>query len=69
MSIFYSDFAYGANQNIVIQKPPEVEMEGQSMSIKQVVNAVDTAINKLPYMEGLYNQLKDELDKMQSTKY
>jgi hypothetical protein len=29
------------------------------MSIEEVVNAVDTAIHKLPYMENLYRQAKD----------
>ena len=37
----------------------------KGMSIEQVVNAVDTDINKLPYMESLYKQLKDEVDKLQ----
>jgi hypothetical protein len=37
------------------------------MSIGQVVNVVDTAIHKLPYMETLYKQLKDEVEKMQRT--
>jgi hypothetical protein len=35
------------------------------MSIEQVVNVVDIAIHKLPYMETLYKQLKDEVDKLQ----
>jgi hypothetical protein len=35
------------------------------MSIEKVVNAVDIAANKLPYMESLYKQLKDEVDKLQ----
>ena len=35
------------------------------MSIEQVVNVVDTDINKLPYMETLYRQIKDEVDKLQ----
>jgi hypothetical protein len=37
------------------------------MSIDQVVNAVDTAIHKLPYMENLYQQAKDQAEKMQRT--
>ena len=37
------------------------------MSIEQVANAVDIAIHKLPYMESLYRQAKDEADKMQRT--
>ena len=38
------------------------------MSIEQVVHAVDTAIHKLPYMENLYLQAKDEAEKMQCTR-
>jgi predicted RNase H-like nuclease (RuvC/YqgF family) len=37
------------------------------MGIEQVVNAVDIAIHKLPYMENLYRQAKDEAEKMQHT--
>jgi hypothetical protein len=37
----------------------------RGMSIAQVVNAVETDINKLPYMESLYKQLKDEVDRLQ----
>jgi cell division septum initiation protein DivIVA len=37
------------------------------MSIKQVVNAVEIAIHKLPYMESLYRQAKDQAEKMQHT--
>jgi hypothetical protein len=37
------------------------------MSIEQVVNVVDTAIHKLPHMESLYRQAKDEAEKMQRT--
>ncbi len=37
------------------------------MSRKQVVNAVDTAIHKLPCMENLYRQAKDQAEKMQHT--
>ncbi len=36
------------------------------MTIEQVVNAVDTDINKLLYMESLYKQLKDAVDKLVS---
>jgi DNA-binding CsgD family transcriptional regulator len=36
-----------------------------SMSIEQVVNAVDIAIHKLPYMENLYRQTKDQAENMQ----
>ena len=35
------------------------------MNIEQVVNAVDVAIHKLPYMENLYKQVKDEVNKLQ----
>jgi hypothetical protein len=37
------------------------------MNIAQVVNVVEIAIHKLPYMESLYKQLKDEVDKLQYT--
>ena len=37
------------------------------MSIAQVVNVVDIAIHKLPHMETLYRQAKDEAEKMQRT--
>jgi queuine/archaeosine tRNA-ribosyltransferase len=33
------------------------------MSIKQVVNAVEIAIHKLPYMGSLYKQIKDAIQK------
>jgi hypothetical protein len=38
------------------------------MSIAQVVNAVEITIHKLPYMESLYKQVKDEVDKLQYTR-
>jgi len=38
------------------------------MSIEQVVNAVEIAIHKLPYMETLYRQVKDVVDNMQRTR-
>jgi hypothetical protein len=38
------------------------------MSIEQVVNVVGIAIHKLPYMESLYKQVKDEVDKLQYTR-
>lgn len=34
------------------------------MSIDQVVNVVDTAANKLPYIESLYEQAKEEVDNL-----
>jgi hypothetical protein len=40
-------------------------MKEKDMSIDQVVNAVEIAIHKLPYMEILYKQAKDEIDKLQ----
>jgi predicted RNase H-like nuclease (RuvC/YqgF family) len=39
----------------------------RGMSIAQVVNAVEIAIHKLPFMETLYRQAKDEAEKMQQT--
>ena len=37
------------------------------MSIEKVANVVEIAIHKLPYMENLYRQAKDQADKMQHT--
>ncbi|HEX5893099.1 MAG TPA: hypothetical protein VFY41_09575 [Nitrososphaeraceae archaeon] len=37
------------------------------MSVDQVVNAIDTAIHKLPHMESLYEQVKDQAEKMRCT--
>ena len=37
------------------------------MSKEQVVNVVEIAIHKLPYMENLYRQAKDQAEKMQHT--
>jgi hypothetical protein len=34
------------------------------MSIEQVANGVEIAIHKLPYMESLYRQIKDEANKL-----
>jgi hypothetical protein len=42
-------------------------MKDKGMSIDQVVNAVEIAIHKLPYMENLYRQAKDQAEKMQCT--
>jgi predicted transcriptional regulator len=39
----------------------------KGMSIEHVVNAIEIAIHKLPHMEGLYGQAKDEVEKMQRT--
>ena len=38
------------------------------MSMDQVVNAVDTAANKLPYMEDLHRQVKEEVNKLRGEK-
>ena len=38
------------------------------MSIETSSNAVDIATNKLPYMESLYKQVKEEVDKLQHTR-
>ena len=37
------------------------------MSIEEQVNVVEIAIHKLPYMENLYEQAKDQVEKMQCT--
>jgi predicted DNA-binding protein YlxM (UPF0122 family) len=42
-------------------------MKGKGLCIEQVVNAVDIAIHKLPHMESLYIQAKDQAEKMQHT--
>jgi hypothetical protein len=38
------------------------------MTIEQLVNAVDIAIHKLPYMEDLYKQVTREVDELQRTR-
>jgi hypothetical protein len=38
------------------------------MNIEQVVNITDIAIHKLPYIESLYEQVKEQVDKMQLTR-
>jgi hypothetical protein len=38
------------------------------MSIEQVVNVVEIAIHKLPYMESLYRQVKDEVNRLRYTR-
>jgi cupin superfamily acireductone dioxygenase involved in methionine salvage len=35
------------------------------MSIEQVANSVDIVLYRLPYMEGLYEIAKREVDRMQ----
>ena len=37
------------------------------MSIAQVANVVEIAIDELPYTESLYEQVKDQVEKMQRT--
>ena len=39
----------------------------RGMSIDKVANTLEIAIHKLPYMETLYRQAKDEAEKMQRT--
>jgi hypothetical protein len=43
-------------------------IENRGMNIEQVVNAVDTAANRLPYMEDLYRQAKEEVDNLKDRK-
>jgi hypothetical protein len=43
-------------------------MKEKGMSIEQVANAVYAAIHKLPYIENLYEQVKEQVQKMQSTR-
>jgi hypothetical protein len=38
------------------------------MIIEQVANVVEIAIYKFPYMESLYKQVNDEVDKLQYAK-
>jgi hypothetical protein len=40
----------------------------KDMSKEQVLKVVETAIHKLPHMESLYRQIKDQVDKMQHTR-
>jgi predicted DNA-binding protein YlxM (UPF0122 family) len=42
-------------------------IEKRGMNIEKVVNAVDIAIHKLPYMENLYRQARDQAERMQCT--
>jgi hypothetical protein len=37
------------------------------MNIEQIANTLEIAIHKLPYMETLYRQIKDQAEKMQCT--
>jgi septal ring factor EnvC (AmiA/AmiB activator) len=39
----------------------------KGMSVDQVIDLVEIAIHKLPYMESLYRQAKDQAEKMQCT--
>ena len=43
-------------------------MKESDMSVEKVVNVVDIDIHKLPYMEELYGQVKNEVDNMQHTR-
>jgi hypothetical protein len=43
-------------------------MKEKEVSNEQVANYVDIAIHKLPYMESLYAQTKDQAEKMQHTR-
>ena len=38
------------------------------MSIEQVIDVVEIAIHKLPYMESLYEQVKEQVENMQRTR-
>ena len=38
------------------------------MSIEKVANVVEIAIDKLPYMKSLYEQVKEQVEKMQRTR-
>jgi hypothetical protein len=40
----------------------------QGMTIEQAVNAIEIAANRLPHMDSLYKQAKEEVDKMQRTR-
>ena len=51
---------------IVLKLYKEI-IKKRRMSIDQVINSVEIAIHKLPYMETLYRQAKDEAEKMQRT--
>jgi hypothetical protein len=42
-------------------------MKKKGMSIEQVIDAVYAAIHKLPYIENLYEQVKEQVEKMQHT--
>jgi hypothetical protein len=44
MSIFYSDFVYDANQNIVIQKPPAVDLD----MLGKAINKLEAVVNNYP---------------------
>jgi hypothetical protein len=43
-------------------------MKERRMNKEQLFNVVDIAIHKLPHMESLYRQAKDEVDRMQRTR-
>ncbi|HKG42201.1 MAG TPA: hypothetical protein VKA98_08690 [Nitrososphaeraceae archaeon] len=50
---------------MVVLKLYKELIKKRGMSKEQVAKVVDIAIHKLPYMENLYKQLKDEVDKLQ----
>jgi DNA-binding TFAR19-related protein (PDSD5 family) len=43
-------------------------MKEKAMSIEKVANVVAIAIDKLPYMESLYEQVKEQVERMQYTR-
>ena len=43
-------------------------MKKKGMSIEQVASTVYAAIHKLPYIENLYEQVKEQVEKMQCTR-
>jgi transposase len=47
----------------------QVETSGKAYELffKRLVNVVEIAIHKLPYMENLYGHAKDQVEKMQCT--
>jgi hypothetical protein len=40
----------------------------KGMGIEKIANVVDIAANKLPHMESLYGQVKEQVEKMQHTR-
>jgi hypothetical protein len=54
-------------QNMATLENIPTTSKEKGMNIEQIVNVVEIAIHKLPHMEGLYRQAKDEAEKMQYT--